>query len=113
MLITRRFLLLKTKDGQNKLLAINILMTLFTLLLLGIGDFLFIHRKKAFLIFKTNQNQLLSTCVRNFGITFLATGILSLIVLISQNLIGICLILIIGCGAVTAFYLCMGKFMPK
>ncbi|XIF20417.1 MAG: Hypothetical protein AJITA_01175 [Acetilactobacillus jinshanensis] len=91
--------------GRYITLAINILMIIFTLLLLGIGAFLFRHRHKTFLIFKT--------VVRNFGITFIIVGIISLITLFTQNTIYICVALIIGCVAVTAFYLCMSKFIPK
>ncbi|QBP18758.1 hypothetical protein [Acetilactobacillus jinshanensis] len=95
------------------MLAINILMIIFTLLLLGIGTFLFMHRHKTFLIFKTSDHHLIGSVVKNFGITFIIVGIISLITILTQNTIYICIALIIGCIAVTAFYLCISKFIPK
>ena len=93
--------------------TINILMAIFTLLLLGIGGYLFKHRKKNFLIFHPTTNHLLSSVIRNFGIVFLTVGVLSLLTIITQNTICICIALIIGCLAVTAFYLCISKFIPR
>lgn len=95
------------------MIAINVLMIIFTLLLLGIGSYLFQHRKKNFLIFHPTTNQLLSSVIRNFGIIFIVVGILSLFTIATQNTIYICIALIIGCLAVTAFYLCISKFISK
>lgn len=91
--------------------AINILMIIFTALLFGVGIYLYLHRHQDFMIFKTTQNSLLSAVVKNFGMAFLISGFISIASLVFQNLIGICLALLIGCIVVTGFYLTIAKFI--
>ncbi|WP_157945063.1 hypothetical protein [Apilactobacillus quenuiae] len=94
-------------------MIITILMTIFTIILLIIGLYLYKHRNKPFMLLRPENNQLLSSMVKYYGIIFIGLSIMSLISVIINIMYFIITILIISCIMSLVMELTLIKFLPQ
>ncbi|GLB46651.1 hypothetical protein WR164_06300 [Philodulcilactobacillus myokoensis] len=95
------------------MLAINILMIIFAILMAGMGIFLHSHQTKPFLVFHPENDPLLKSIFQKFAFIFIAIAVISILILIFKNVLIICIDLFIGCIAIFAFQMIIVRFFPK
>ncbi|KRL75983.1 hypothetical protein FC17_GL002294 [Secundilactobacillus paracollinoides DSM 15502 = JCM 11969] len=95
------------------ILAITILMILYTLLTFFIGGFFLAHQHKPFLIFHPEANKPLSGVIKFGGYSLVILGVVAAAATISQNTVFICIALFIGVADIVGVQLMLVSFFPK
>lgn len=94
-------------------MIIIILMIIFTIILLIMGIYLYKHRNKPFMLLHPENNNSLSSMVKNYGLIFIGLAILSLLSIIINSISFIIIILIISCIMSLVMELTLIKFLPQ
>mgnify|MGYP001185885968 CR=1 FL=1 len=111
-LVSQPFSLLRA-NLEVFILAITILMIIYTLLTFFIGGFFLAHQHKSFLIFHPEENKPLSGVIKFGGYSLIILGIVAAAATISQNTIFICVALFLGVADIVGVQLMLVSFFPK